>query len=183
MKSTKRNTNQINNMEEWRDIKWYKWKYRVSNKQRIYSCVWTWRILKWFWNKFKRICLSLNGKKKFYLINTLYKDAFGIKVVEYKEPKDYILSRFWKWLQKICSNNSLLFQEEVLSQRRDKYIQQCRYECYRYLRNKWITYTNIWDVFWKNHAAVLYTMRIYWGKDNKTANCKGDIKTLTCVSK
>lgn len=157
--------------EIWKNIKWYKWVYRISNKKRVYSNKWFWMILLWSINVPFKVILYKDWERKEFPVIELYREAFNIKIEEKVEleanTKDTILLRYWQGLEEICKKHWLLLKEEVLTQRRDKYIKQCRFECYCYLRKIWMTYQSIWKAFWKNHAAIMYTIKTYWSKDNK----------------
>ena len=162
-------------MEEWRDIPWYEGRYRVSNKKRVFSLCWFWRILDGSCFKPYKVTLHKNWERERFKSTDLYREAFNIteeEIVEKKEKgynydvKEYILFRYWKKLEEICNKHNLLFKEEVQSQRRDKYMQQCRYECYKYLRGIWITEENIWVIFWRTHWAISYTLKTYGHKNN-----------------
>ena len=68
-------------MEIWKDIVWYEWRYKVSNKWNIKSIsLFTWKekILKerdsWRW--YKRIWLSRNWSRKQCSIHRLVAQAF-----------------------------------------------------------------------------------------------------------
>ena len=162
-------------MEIFKDIDWYEGLYYISNKKRVYSSYWMWMILKCSYSFPYKVQLYKDGTKREFSTVKLYNNAFHIKE-EIKEVEfstdENILFRYWIQLEEICNKHSLLLKEEILSQRRCKYIQQCRYECYKYLRSMGITYQNIWKAFWKNHTAIMYTLKIYWNKEHIKSNCK-----------
>ena len=66
-------------------------------------------------------------------------------------------------MMKICNKHNLLLEQEVLSNRRDKYIQKWRAECYIALYRKSVKLETIAKIFNKNHAAIIYTLnKYYW---------------------
>ena len=70
-----------------------------------------------------------------------------------------LLERYENELTKICEKHNLLLHEEVLSKRRDKYIQRWRTECYAFLRHKWFQDTAIGKAFWKHRTAIIYSLK------------------------
>ena len=72
-----------------------------------------------------------------------------------------LIERYRTELEQICTRHHLLLDNEVLSDRRDKYIRSWRIECYAYLRWLWFTLKHIWESFNKNHSAILYSLRMY----------------------
>ena len=73
------------------------------------------------------------------------------------------ITRYETELNTICKKYGISLKEEVLTIRRDKYIQKWRSHCMLLLKQKWLSYQNIWKLFNdRNHAAVLYSIRTYF---------------------
>lgn len=82
-----------------------------------------------------------------------------------------IIERHREQLEKICEVHTLLLDDEVLSTRRNKYIQKGRAECYAYLRNIWYNYQWIAEAFWmKSHSGVLYAIKTHFPFKEKLKN-------------
>ena len=58
-----------------------------------------------------------------------------------------LIARYRTELEEICSKHNLLLDEEVLTKRRDKYIQKGRAECYAFLYHKSFRDTDIGKAF------------------------------------
>ncbi len=166
---------------KWRVRSLFFWKKRIlkTNVSRDITTITIWK--KWF-NVIRLVAqhflledynhpnihlmsIKLNEKWE-HNINTwnisLEKKKSKAKRKIYKKQKDdFLVLRYEDELKSICSRYSLLLKEEVLSDKRNKYIQQWRYECYKFLRNKWFSYLQIGKAFNKNHAAILYIMKKY----------------------
>ena len=83
--------------ENWKEIKWYKWKYQVSNLWNIksldYNNTWKEQILKslncsWYVS----ISLSENSKQKHFYIHRLVAEYFVLNIENKKEVnhKDWV---------------------------------------------------------------------------------------------
>lgn len=83
-----------------------------------------------------------------------------------------LIKRHRKELKEICQKHRLELDTEVLSQRRDNYIQKWRAECYAYLRNQWFSYQNIWKAFWRGHTAILYSIKTHCAYKHLIKNIK-----------
>ena len=125
-------------MEEWKDLEGYNWIYKISNLWRFksFKCFNDWRYLK---------------------IGVLQRVKYGSMVLPIN------IERYKEELDIICKKYGLLLKEEVLTTRRDKYIQKWRSHCMLSLKQKGLSYENIWRLFnARNHAAVLYSIRTYF---------------------
>ena len=72
-----------------------------------------------------------------------------------------VIKRHESELLEICEDYNLNLYSEVLSKRRDSYIQEWRYECYKLLKGKNFTHEVIWKAFNKHHTAITYTIKTY----------------------
>ena len=175
--------------EIWKDVTWYEWKYKVSDLWRVKSfiCHKKWKILRIQWNWYvyfnstsysvmrlvakehlwycygdKRLHLKcytkIDWKRYIWTDNiTTYKNRARVKtLVRYRDD-----------LQEVCNKHHLLLEQEVLSNRRDKYIQKWRAECYIVLYRKAVKLETIWEIFNKNHAAVIYTLNKHHSEEYK----------------
>ena len=184
-------------IEEWKEIKWYNWMYKISNKGRISSnargrlsiltisvrvrsggvALWLWKSQDIF-NVHKLVAEYFKGvaysDPRIYLINKEIQENWlhDYSVENIWLYPSNILKRHKEWLRKICSENSILLEEEVLSSRRDKYIQETRAKCYLYLYGQWVVLSNIWAIFKKNHAAIIYTLNKYQKEEYQILSAK-----------
>ena len=143
--------------EEWRDVPWYEWLYQVSSNKRVYSFPKKDHKLKILIQTVdNRVNLSKYWIAKNYWVNTLYDIAFKNGWTD-----SWLITRNETALQKICKSYSVLLKEEVLTQRRDKYLQKVRCECYCYLRNRGYQYDVIAEAFWRTHWAIIYNINKY----------------------
>lgn len=180
-------------MEEiWKDIYWFDWLYQVSNLWRVKSFSHSkyWKILKTYDTRFarhvqikwrtynimrliarehlhlpywdKRLHLKITEKVNWELI--INSDNISVYIPSsWKEIK--YLNRYKDFLLQVCSKHNLFLYEEVLSDRRDNYIQKWRAECYITLYRKSVKLETIAKIFNKNHAAIIYTLNKYYWKE------------------
>ena len=173
--------------EEWKQILGTKW-YYVSNKWRIksYKLNLNWKILRSrLCGKMQHICIEKNNYNVMRLVakefmNYSYWDK-RIKLKDYTlidwkynvTPDNISLSvpslinRYRKELRVICKKHNLCLEREVMSKRRDKYIQEWRAECYMTLYRKGLIIENIGAIFNKNHAGIIYILYKYYPEEYK----------------
>jgi hypothetical protein len=95
-------------MEEWRDIKWYEWKYQVSSLWNVKSLNYKRtkkekNLIKWYCGVYSHVSLFLKWKCKTISVHRLVGQAFLWLDIENKEI--YICHRSEKLINWILSNN------------------------------------------------------------------------------
>ena len=134
--------------EIWKDIPWYEWKYQASNLWRIssvnYRGYWEDKILSskptrlWY----VCICLTKNGKEKFYLAHRLVTLAFLWEILEWMEVNHK---------NGIKHDNELENLEYVT--RRENQLHSINVLWHK----SWLT-TNKWKFYWDSHRAIRISM-------------------------
>jgi len=164
-------------MEEWRDIKWYEWRYKISNLWRVFSLPKKWRwghlgliLSVWkhrYW--YCHVVLSKNGLCKQQTLHRLVAQAFmwldinNTKICVCHKDETLI-----NWLLDNSLNNLWLWSHLDNMKDRDKKWRQPKWSIWIFWidnpRSKKINqYTKNWELVntWNSIADVVRELWIY----------------------